>query len=826
MNRVLREITLSGLRTNLYKSAYYLHLGCFMINYELLNSEQVRAVCHEDGPLLILAGAGSGKTRVLTHRIARLIEECDVNPYSILAITFTNKAAKEMRARVDKLVTNGAEDVFVSTFHSMCARFLRRDIECIGYDRSFSIYDTDDTKALMREVLKSLDIDTKKTKERVFINAISAAKNELITPSKYDELALGDFKKQKIASVYTEYQKRLQTNNALDFDDLLMLTVQLFKEHPEVLARYQRRFRYILVDEYQDTNHAQFELLRLLAFRHADDGSIEHNLCVVGDDDQSIYAFRGADIRNILQFENHYPDTTVIRLEQNYRSTKAILDVANAIIRNNYGRKEKTLWTANEQGSPVVYNRYETDLDEADGVINEIRKKNEAGTPLSSFAILYRTNAQSRRFEEKLVRNSMPYKLVGGVNFYSRMEVKDILSYLKTIDNGKDSLVTRRILNVPKRGIGQTTQDRILEYAYAHEISFYDACRGIDYVAGINSKTKEKITSFVAMIESLRAKSTYPDTTVKELIEELIEAIGYEEYLDDYSESDDEAADRRANLSELISKAADFEEVFEVSDGESSPLSAFLQEVSLVSDIDELTDDVPSVTLMTIHSAKGLEFPQVFLCGMEDGIFPSYMSMNEDSDTGSEIEEERRLCYVGITRAMKELVLSSAKQRMQRGEIQFNKQSRFIDEIPRHLLSIQKDTPHKYISEDSYSETRQKKRFGEDSDVFANDFFSGSRSFDHTDFDNIFEKPKPKATPRFTPDFGRSVNQLPPKKQFGTGGLPDLPYKVGDSVKHLKFGEGVVKDITAGGKDYEVTVEFPNFGVRKMLASFARLQKI
>lgn len=802
-----------------------------MINYDLLNPEQYRAVRHEDGPLLILAGAGSGKTRVLTHRIARLIEECGVNPYSILAITFTNKAAKEMRARVDRLIENGSEDIFVSTFHSMCARFLRRDIEAIGYDRSFSIYDTDDTKALMREVLKSLEIDTKKTKERTFINAISAAKNELIGPLKYEELALGDYNKQKIATVYSEYQKRLKINNALDFDDLLMKTVELFKEHPEVLARYQRRFRYILVDEYQDTNHAQFELLRLLAFRHGDDGTIEHNLCVVGDDDQSIYAFRGADIRNILDFENRYPDTTVIRLEQNYRSTKAILDVANAVIHNNCNRKDKTLWTANEQGSPVVYNRYETDLDEADGVVSAIKEAYTSGTPLSSFAVLYRTNAQSRRFEEKLVRNSLPYKLVGGVNFYSRMEVKDILSYLKTIDNGKDSLVTRRILNIPKRGIGLTTQDKIMDYATAHEVSFYDACRGVDMIAGINSKTKEKIGSFVSMIESLRDKSQTPGASVKELIEELIEAIGYEEYLDDYSETDDEAADRKANLNELISKAADFEEIFEMTDGETSPLSAFLQEVSLVSDIDELEEDVPSVTLMTVHSAKGLEFPSVFLCGMEEGIFPSYMSMNDD-DPETEIEEERRLCYVGITRAMKELTLSSAKQRMTRGEIQFNKQSRFIDEIPRHLLSIQKNTPHKYISESSYSETRQNKRpesgFGSFSggSSFSSGRTSRSGSFDYSDFDNIFEKPKPKDTPRANPDFGRSVNPLPPKKQFGTGGLPALPYAVGDSVKHLKFGEGVVKEITAGGKDYEVTVEFPNFGVRKMLATFARLQKL
>lgn len=798
-----------------------------MINYDCLNPEQIRAVCHEDGPLLILAGAGSGKTRVLTHRIARLIEECGVNPYSILAITFTNKAAKEMRSRVDNLIGNGAEDVFVSTFHSMCARFLRRDIEAIGYERSFSIYDTDDTKALIREVLKSLEIDTKRTKERVFINAISAAKNELIGPLRYEELALGDYNKQKIASVYTEYQKRLQQNNALDFDDLLMKTVELFKEHPDVLARYQRRFRYILVDEYQDTNHAQFELLHLLAFRHGEDGNIEHNLCVVGDDDQSIYAFRGADIRNILDFENQYPDTTVIRLEQNYRSTKAVLDVANAIIRNNVNRKEKTLWTANEQGTPVVYNHFETDLDEADSVVSAIRERYESGTPLSSFAILYRTNAQSRRFEEKLVRNSMPYKLVGGVNFYSRMEVKDILSYLKTIDNGRDSLITSRILNIPKRGIGLTTQDKISDYANAHEISFYDACRSVDLIAGINAKTKEKITSFVAMIESLRTKALTPGSSVKELIEELVEAVGYEDYLDGYADDADEAADRKANISELISKAADFEEVFELTDGETSPLSAFLQEVSLVSDIDELEEDVPSVTLMTVHSAKGLEFPSVFLCGMEEGIFPSYMSINDD-DPETEIEEERRLCYVGITRAMKELTLSAAKQRMVRGEIQFNKQSRFIDEIPRHLLNIQKNTPHRYISESSYSETSSRRPH---QDSLS---FHGS-----SDFDNIFDKRKPTGfdntnpgfgrsindLPQKNPNFGRTVNALPPKKQFGSG-LQELPYSVGDSVKHLKFGEGIVKEITAGGKDYEVTVEFPNYGVRKMLASFARLQKI
>jgi len=678
----------------------------------------------------------------------------------------------------------------------------------------------------MKEVLKDLEIDTKKTKERVFINAISAAKNELISPMKYEEQALGDYNKQKIARVYTEYQKRLQINNALDFDDLLMKTVELFRECPEVLARYQRRFHYIMVDEYQDTNHAQFELLHLLARRVTDYG-LEHNLCVVGDDDQSIYRFRGADIRNILEFENEYPDTTVIRLEQNYRSTKAILNVANEVIHNNNYRKEKSLWTENPDGNPVKLVLYETDLDEAAGIIGDIEQKYNSGEALSNFAVLYRTNAQSRVLEEQLVRKNLNYKLIGGVNFYSRMEVKDILSYLKTIENGQDSVAVKRILNVPKRGIGATTMDKISEYANAHSISFYEALRNIDLVVTINQKTKDKISSFVGMIEGLKNKALNEKCTVRELIEELIEVISYHDYLSDIADNEDEIADRTSNINELITKAADFEEIYEISGAEESPLSTFLSEVALVADIDSLEDQQASVTLMTIHSAKGLEFPNVYLCGMEEGVFPGYVTLASEHPD-EEIEEERRLCYVGITRAMRELTLSAASQRMVRGERQYNKQSRFLEEIPRHLLTIKKNgaTSHRFISENKYPDSLRREKLST-SDYDSDSYSSwGSKRYGSFD-DDIFDKPKPGYQPKTTPDFGRTVNtSLPPKKQFGSASSSSLGYEVGDTVHHMKFGEGVVKDITAGGKDFEVTVDFPKFGVRKLLASFARLKKI
>lgn len=758
--------------------------------YDTLNPEQKRAVFHDKGPLLILAGAGSGKTRVLTHRIAYLIEECDVNPYHILAITFTNKAAKEMRERVDALIGFGSEDVLVSTFHSMCVRFLRRDIESLGYERSFTIYDTDDQKTLMREVCKYLDIDTKQTKERVFLNAISSAKNELISPEEYDARALGDYNRQKISRVYTEYQKRLKQNNALDFDDLIMKTVELFRNFPEILRKYQQRFRYIMVDEYQDTNRAQFELVRLMASCVNEDGEVEHNLCVVGDDDQSIYKFRGADIRNILDFEFHFPDTNVIRLEQNYRSTKTILEAANQVIQHNDERKSKTLWTDNEDGAPIIYNHYETDMEEARSTAKDLLALSESGTRFSDMAILYRTNAQSRALEEQMVLHAIPYKLVGGVNFYERREIKDILAYLKTIDNGADGIALKRIINVPKRSIGLATLDKVQLYADEHSFNFYEALLHADSIASLSKKTSSTLLSFIQMLEGLRQHAALPEYSVKDIIDELLEVTGYREYLQTVAETEDEYNDRIANLDELINKAVFFDE----NSLEPPTLSAFLEEVALVADVDNLDGSVDAVTLMTLHSAKGLEFPCVFICGMEDGVFPSGLAINSDNPK-AEIEEERRLCYVGITRAMKQLTLSSAARRMIRGELQYSKESRFISEIPRFLLSERKQRTHRYISESAMPTGTLRKP-----------------SVSYTNPDTVFDKPKPVS--------------LPPVKQFSGSGLSGLAYAKGDSVRHLKFGIGTVLDITEGGKDYEVTVEFPGYGVRKLLASFAKLQKV
>lgn len=772
--------------------------------YDTLNPEQKRAVLHDRGPLLILAGAGSGKTRVLTHRIAYLIDEREVNPYQILALTFTNKAAREMRERVDKIVGYGAENIWVSTFHSTCVRILRRFIETLGYSRSFTIYDTDDQKALMREVLKYLQIDTKKIKERAFLSAISSAKDELISPEEYALNAAGDYNKQKYAQVYAEYQRRLKANNALDFDDIIFKTVELFETNREALEYYQRRFRYIMVDEYQDTNTAQFRFISLLASSLNEFGETEHNLCVVGDDDQSIYKFRGANIRNILDFEVLYPDATVIKLEQNYRSTSSILEAANEVIANNLGRKEKKLWTANEKGSPVTYTQYETDYEEANRITSSIAEKIAANPALSyrDFAILYRTNAQSRVFEEKLILKSIPYKIIGSINFYQRKEIKDILAYLKTIDNGLDSIAVKRIINVPKRGIGLATLDRVDAYAERNAISFYDALRHAEHIDGIG-RAASKVISFVSLIESLKSNLSRPDYSLKDLVNELLEATGYIQEIQD-TEEEDTAADRIANIDELINKLTLYEENADV---EEASLSGFLEEVALVADVDNLTEDANHVVLMTLHSAKGLEFPYVYLCGMEEGVFPSYMSISAENPD-LEIEEERRLCYVGITRAMTELHLSSARARMLRGETQYNRTSRFINEIPRYLLNICGSgksatlTPeHRYGSSPirsakavtppaSYTET-------------VNRYTSSLPS-------DIFEKKSPER----------------PAKQFGGGNLAPLDYGVGDTVSHIKFGTGIVTAVVKGGRDYEVTVDFASAGTKKMLAGFAKLKKL
>ena len=620
-----------------------------MSDLELLNREQQEAVLHVDGPLLILAGAGSGKTRVLTYRIAHLIDECGVNPWNILAITFTNKAAGEMRERVDKIVGYGSESIWVSTFHSTCVRILRRYIDRLGYDTNFTIYDTEDQKTVMKSVCQKLQLDSKLYKERMLLNVISHAKDEYISPNEFLLEAKGDFRQEKIAQAYVEYQKELKKNNALDFDDLLVKTVELFQSCPDVLEYYQNRFRYIMVDEYQDTNTVQFKFISTLARQY-------RNLCVVGDDDQSIYKFRGANIRNILDFEKVFPDAKVVKLEQNYRSTQNILNAANGVIANNRGRKEKALWTENEQGEPILFQQFQNGYEEAEYVSGEISKKVRKGeAEYQDFAVLYRTNAQSRLFEEKFLYANIPYKIVGGVNFYSRKEIKDILAYLKTIDNGKDDLAVRRIINVPKRGIGNVTLAKVQAYADSRDISFFEALEEAGEIPGLG-KAALKIQPFVHLIHEIRL--SLADMSIQDLIQAILDKTGYAEDLK--NEDTDESEARLENIDEFINKAVTYEE-----GAEEPNLSGFLEEVALVADIDSVEDGDNRVLLMTLHSAKGLEFPYVYLAGMEDGLFPSYMSIAADDPT-EEIEEERRLCYVGITRAMKELTITCARCRMVR----------------------------------------------------------------------------------------------------------------------------------------------------------------
>lgn len=732
-----------------------------------LNKEQQEAVQCTEGPLLILAGAGSGKTRVLTYRIAHLIEDCGVNPWNILAITFTNKAAGEMRERVDRIVGYGSESVWVSTFHSACVRILRRYIDRLGYDTNFTIYDTEDQKTVMKDVCRRLELDSKLYKERAVLSVISNAKNEYISPNEFQLQVRGDFRMEKMAQAYLEYQKELKKNNALDFDDLLVKTVELFQSCPDVLESYQERFRYIMVDEYQDTNTVQFKLISILAKKY-------HNLCVVGDDDQSIYKFRGANIKNILDFEEVFPDAKVVKLEQNYRSTKHILDTANAVIAHNRGRKEKALWTENGEGEPVFFQQFQTGYDEAEYVAGEIRKKVKNGEgEYKDFAVLYRTNAQSRLFEEKFLYANIPYKLIGGVNFYSRKEIKDILAYLKTIDNGKDDLAVRRIINVPKRGIGNVSLNKVQSYAESMGMSFFEALEDAEHVPGLG-RASIKIQPFVTLIHELRLRLA--DMSLEELIEEILDRTGYSQELKE--EDTDEAKARLENIDEFISKAVSYEE------GEEHPsLSGFLEEVALVADIDSLEESDNRVLLMTLHSAKGLEFPYVFLAGMEDGLFPSYMSIAADNPV-EEIEEERRLCYVGITRAMKELTLTCARVRMIRGENQYNNISRFIREIPPELLAKKSVVP---------------------------------------------PAPKVQAPPKDTP-YQKAKEAFKTKtfdpNQFKVVKADSLDYTVGDRVSHIKFGQGTVLEIADGGRDFEVKVEFDNYGVKRMFASFAKLKKV
>lgn len=740
-----------------------------MTIYDTLNPMQQEAVRCTEGPLLILAGAGSGKTRVLTHRAAYLIGERHVNPWNIMAITFTNKAAGEMRERVDKLVGLGSESIWVSTFHSTCVRILRRFIEALGYGKNFSIYDSDDQRTLMKQVFHLLNVEPKQFKERQVLGVISHAKDQLIGPEEFLLNAGSDFRLKKTGEIYQEYQRQLKRNNALDFDDLIVKTVELFRTNPQILEYYQDRFRYIMVDEYQDTNMAQFQLVKLLAAKY-------RNLCVVGDDDQSIYRFRGADIRNILSFEESFPGAKVVKLEQNYRSTQNILDAANEVIRNNQGRKEKRLWTANETGAPVRFCQFDTAREEADFVLSQIRKSDFS---LKDQAVLYRTNAQSRLFEERCIFYNIPYRLVGGVNFYQRREIKDVLAYLKIIANGEDDLATLRVINVPKRGIGAASMNKVTVFASVNQLSLYEALEDAKMVPGLG-KAVGKIEGFVKQIEALRAMAGPGGCSLKDLIEGVLEQTGYAKELE--QEGEEEAKERLANIGELVNKAAAFE-----AESGSRSLDEFLEQVALVADVDSLNQSEERVTLMTLHSAKGLEFPKVYLAGMEEELFPSAMAVFSPDPT--DLEEERRLCYVGITRAQKELVLTAARKRMVNGETRWHVVSRFVDELPQEQAELEFFDPLA-----AYKQEKREIKGAADT--------------------------APKALPwnqSPKPSFG---------KTFTVEKQDHLDYEEGDRVSHQKFGTGTVAEIKDGGKDFEVTVDFDRAGRKKMFASFAKLKKI
>ncbi|MCR5508128.1 MAG: DNA helicase PcrA [Lachnospiraceae bacterium] len=759
-----------------------------------LNDKQKEAALHTEGPLLILAGAGSGKTRVITNRIAYLIEECGVNPWNILAITFTNKAAGEMRQRVDDLVGFGSDSIWVATFHSTCVRILRRYIDKIGYDTNFSIYDTDDQKAVMKAVCKRLKIDVKQTPERAFLAAISHAKDELMSASDMKLDAAGDYGMEQVARVYAEYEKELRKSNALDFDDLLLKTVELFKAWPDILESYQERFKYIMVDEYQDTNTVQFEFIRLLAAKN-------RNICVVGDDDQSIYKFRGANIRNILDFEKVYPDAKVVKLEQNYRSTQNILDAANAVISNNAGRKAKELWTDRGEGARICFRQCLSAYEEAEFVVDSIvRRKREGKYDYRDSAVLYRTNAQARLLEEQFIMNGIPYDVVGGVNFYSRREIKDILAYLKTIDNARDDIAVKRIINVPRRGIGATSINKVQEYADANGMTFYEVLTKLDEIPGMN-KLAAKFNPFVDMIRVFRSKQEF--LSIEELVRDVLSTTEYIENMD--AEDKEDARQREENIEELINKVIAYEDEHGDEEEEEASLSGFLNEVALVADIDSVAADDNKVLLMTLHSAKGLEFPNVYITGLEDGLFPGYMSITADDP--SEMEEERRLCYVGITRAMDDLTITCAKQRMIRGETQYNAPSRFLREIPQNLLDL-KIPGVRLIRDDQKAESPSMNFVKAAPYASVKPYAASARERDA------------KVKPYIASAAGKAV-----ALGKDISAPSSLDYEVGDTVRHVKFGVGKVLKIEKGGRDYEVSVDFEGYGVKRMFAGFAKLKK-
>ena len=749
-----------------------------MISFESLNPMQKKAVLKTEGPVLVLAGAGSGKTGALTIRIANLIEQ-GVKPWNILAITFTNKAAREMRERVTAVVGDTARDIWVSTFHASCVRILRRDINKLGYDRNFSIYDTDDTKKVMKDIFNrmGLSLTDKSFSIMSVLSAISSAKEEMLSPADYMAQNSGDIRLGRIAEVYREYQKKLKESCALDFDDLIYNTVRLFREFPDVLDYYQEKFKYIMVDEYQDTNTSQYELVRLLASKYK-------NLCVVGDDDQSIYGWRGANIRNILDFEKDFPDTEVIKLEQNYRSTKTILKAANTVIENNEERKEKSLWTENEQGSIIKGYCADNEYDEGRFIANKIDELIMDGREYRDFAVLYRTNAQSRALEEQFIRKSIPYRLCGGTRFYDRKEIRDIHAYLKIVANPFDDVAVKRVINVPKRGIGTTSIDKASDFAADNGLSFYESLPAFA-ISPNAGRSGKNFALFYDMVEKL--KQDKAEMTSAEFIESVVKRTGYKDMLE--LEGTDEAKMRLENIEELVSKAAEYIE----SSGDTS-LEGFLEEVALVADVDSYAEDENSVVLMTLHSAKGLEFPVVFIAGMEDGLFPGYRSIT--SGDNSEVEEERRLCYVGITRAKEELFLTYARMRMQNGKTQYNQPSRFLDELPAHYI--------KWISNKRNS-----------------DKFGIGGNFSSLNSDTPVAK-KPIFSPISagnTYGIKSASSAIPAPKNVV------LTFKEGDKVRAPKYGIGTVKSIKPAGADYEVEVSFPSKGTKKFMAGLSKLIK-
>ncbi|TYQ15054.1 UNVERIFIED_CONTAM: DNA helicase-2/ATP-dependent DNA helicase PcrA [Acetivibrio alkalicellulosi] len=727
-----------------------------------LNKPQQEAVKHLDGPLLILAGAGSGKTRALTHRIAYMISEKNVHPASILAITFTNKAAKEMRERIDGLVGEFGDSIWVSTFHSMCVRILRRDIEKIGYDRSFVIFDYSDQQNVVKECLKELNLNDKNFPPKSMLETIGRAKDELITPEIYTKMYDQDFRMSKIAKIYELYQKKLKSNNALDFDDIIMLTIKLFLDNPEVLEYYQRKFKYILVDEYQDTNTAQYSLVSLLA-------KINKNLCVVGDDDQSIYGWRGANIRNILDFEKEFKDAKVIKLEQNYRSTKTILDAANCVIKNNCGRKNKSLWTDNNSGERIKISECPNEHEEAYFIASEIKRISEENNcKLRDIAVLYRINAMSRVVEEMLMREGITYKIFGGLKFYDRKEIKDIIAYLRVIQNPADNISLKRIINEPKRGIGNTTLDTAEKHAISRGVSIFSIISSASEIPEL-ARAASKLEGFVSMISIFR---TLKETmTAAEMIEEVVEKTGIIKNYE--SENTLEAQGRIENIKELLTVAMEFE-----TENEDKGLERFLEHVSLVSDIDKMDNESDYVVLMTLHSAKGLEFPVVFMAGMEEGVFPGYRSMSDEN----ELEEERRLCYVGITRAMKKLYMTHTYSRTLFGNTTYNRISRFLKEIPYDLI------------DDGSKKEVVKKSPAKKAEPLKNTFNPGV-SFRGTSFN----------------DFKKTITS-----QFNKG----------DQVEHKKFGVGIITSVEKENDDYKLEIHFKGAGMKRLMASFANLVKI